>query len=79
MSQFAEVKVERVPRIENCEVDNLTKMASFGTTQSVGPIITEYIPTLSINLSEQKKVGSMIAGVPWMELIVRYLKNEDLP
>lgn len=32
MSQFTEVKVEKVPQIKNYEVDNLTKMASFSAT-----------------------------------------------
>ena len=59
MSQFAEVKVGRVPRLENCEADNLAKMASFGATQSVGLITTEYIPTLSVNLPEPEEVGSI--------------------
>ena len=52
MSQFAEVKVERVPRLENCETDNLAKMASFGATQSVGLITTKYIHIPSVNLPE---------------------------
>lgn len=61
-----------------CEADNLFKMASFGATQSAGPITTEYIPTPSINLPELVEVGLMTAGVPWMKPIIRYLKNGDL-
>ena len=64
ISQFPEVKMERVPRIENCEADNLAKMASFGATQSVGPITAEYVPTPSVNLLEPEEIGSITAGVP---------------
>ena len=58
MSQFCEVKVERVPRLENSEADTLAKMASLGVAQSSGPIMTEYIPTPSIDLLEPLEVGS---------------------
>ena len=78
MSKFAEVKVERVPRLANCEADNLAKMASFGATQSVDPINAEYIPTPSVNLPEPKEVGLITARVPWMQSIIRYLRNGDL-
>ena len=78
ISQFVKVMVERVPQLENCEVDNLSKMASFGTTQSVGPINVEYIPIPSVNLSEIEEVGSIIVGVPWMQSIIMYLRNGDL-
>ncbi|XP_024035488.1 uncharacterized protein LOC127899248 [Citrus sinensis] len=79
ISQFAEVKMEKVPQLENFEADNLAKMASFCTTQSVGPITIEYIPTLNVNLPKLEEVGSITAGVPWMQLIIRYLKSGDLP
>ena len=75
MSQFAEVKVKRVPRLENCEVDNLAKMASFGATQSVGPTNAKYIPTPSVNLPKPEEVGSITVGVPWMQPIIRYLRK----
>lgn len=78
VSQFSEVKVEMVPQIKMCEADNLSKMASFGATQSAGPITTEYIPTPSVNLPELVEVGSMTAEVPWMKPIIKYLKNGDL-
>ena len=79
MSQFAEVKVERVPRIENYEGHNLTKMASFSATRLVGPVTTEYIPTPSINLPELEEVRPITVGILWMEPIMGYLMNGDLP
>ena len=79
MSQFTEVKVERVPQLENCEADNLAKMASFSITQLVGPITTEYIPTPSVNLPKPEEVGPITVGVPWMQPIIKYLRSGDLP
>ena len=79
MSQFCEVKLERVPRLENNEADNLAKMASLGVAQLVGPITMEHIPALNIDLLEQFEVGSLSNGVPWMEPIIRYLMDGDLP
>lgn len=79
MSQFSEVKVERVPRLENSEADNLAKMASLGAAQLTDPITSEHIPVRSINLLEPLEVGSLSAEVPWMEPIIRYLKDGDLP
>ena len=59
MSQFCEVKVERVPRLENSESDTLAKMTSLGEAQSSGPITTEHIPTPSVNLLEPLEIGSL--------------------
>ena len=79
MSQFYEVKVERVPRLENSEVDTLAKMTSLGVAQSSGPITTEYIPAPSVGLPEPLEVGSLSNEVLWMEPIIRYLKDGDFP
>lgn len=46
MSQFTEVKVERVLRIMNCEANNLAKIVSFGIAQSAGLITIEHIAAL---------------------------------
>ena len=54
-------------------------MASFGATQSVGLITAEYVPTPSVNLLEPEEIGSIIAGVPWMQPIIGYLRSGDLP
>ncbi|XP_024039539.1 uncharacterized protein LOC112098145 [Citrus clementina] len=79
MSQFYEVKVERVPRLENSEADTLAKMASLGVAQSSGPITTEHIPAPSFGLPELLEVESLSNEVLWMESIIRYLKDGDLP
>ena len=78
ISQFAEFKVEKIPRLENCEADKLAKMASFCATQSIGPITIEYIPTPRVNLPEQEEVRLITAGIPWMQPIIRYLRSSDL-
>ena len=79
MSQFCEVKVERVPRLENNEAETLEKMASLGVAQSSGPITTEHIPAPNVDLLEPLEVGSLSNEVHWMEPIKRYLKDGDLP
>ena len=66
MSQFCEVKVERVPRLEKSEVDTLAKMASFEVAQSSGPITTEHIHAPSVDLLEPLEVGSLSNEVLWM-------------
>ena len=78
MSQFTEVKVERVPRQENSEAENLLKMASFGAAQLIGPITTEHMPAPNIDILEPLEVGSLFDGVPWIEPIIRYLKDGNL-
>ena len=79
MSQFCEVKVERVPQLENSEADTLAKMVSLSAAQSAGPITTEYIPSPSIDLLEPLEIGSLSNEVLWMEPIIRYFKYRDLP
>lgn len=74
MSQFTKVKVERVPRMEN-----LAKMAYFSATQSPDLIMMKHIPTPSVNLPKSKEVRLIFVGVPWIEHIVRYIKDEELP
>ena len=56
--------MERVPRLENCKADNLAKMASFGATQSVGPINADYISIPSVNLPEPGEVRAITTRVP---------------
>ncbi|XP_015381527.1 uncharacterized protein LOC107174842 [Citrus sinensis] len=79
MSQFCEVKVKRIPRLENNEADTLTKIASLGVAQSAGPITIEHIPAPNIDLLEPLEVGSLSNEILWMEPIIRYLKDGDLP
>ncbi|XP_052295784.1 uncharacterized protein LOC127901823 [Citrus sinensis] len=75
----SQLVVERVPQLENSEADTLAKMASLGVAQSFGPITTEYIPEPSVGLPESLEVGSLSNKVLWMEPIIRYLKDGDLP
>ena len=79
ISQFIEVKMEMVLQLENNEADNLAKTASLGATQSTGPIMTEHIPALNVDLLEPLEVGSLFNRVHWMEPIIRYLKDDDFP
>ena len=71
--------MERISRLENIEADTLAKMASLSVAQSTGPITTEHIPALSIDLLEPLEVGSLSTGVLWMAPIIRYLKDGKLP
>ena len=79
MSQFCEVKVERISRLENIEADTLAKMASLGVVQSAGPITTEHIHAPSIDLLEPLEVESLSNGVLWMVPIISTSRTENSP
>ena len=54
-------------------------MAFLKVAQSSSPITTEHIPAPSVGLPEPLEVGSLSDDVLWMEPIIRYLKDGDLP
>lgn len=54
--------MERIPRAENCELDNLRKIASINTTQIENLVIVEHISIPSVILLEPRGIKTVSIG-----------------
>ena len=77
MAQFQTCKVQQIPRSENARADILAKLATSQITDLGGNVHLETLKNRSID--KDGEVLCITTEPNWMDPIIKYLKNGELP
>ncbi|XP_059650425.1 uncharacterized protein LOC132296230 [Cornus florida] len=73
---FKKFSIHRIPREDNEQADALARLA---TTEEDKATPVEHLDEPSTVWDCQQKIHQVVQGMEWVEPIIRYIKNKELP
>ena len=77
METFPIASIEVIPRSKNANTDALAKLVSIRDTELLDAVSVEFLAEPSIK--PQLEIIELIREPSWMDLIIAYMKNGELP
>ena len=79
LSRIPEYSITQVSRSKNTHADSLASLASAVSEEGARSILVDYLVVPSITSTDVLKVHTLEEGPSWMDEVIDYLKNGNLP
>ena len=77
METFPITSIEVIPGSKNANADALEKLTSTGDSELLGAVSVEFLA--EPNIKPQPEIMELMREPLWMDPIIAYLKNDELP